>query len=324
MTKKITTKQNIVPVPAEWTQRAIAITGQNLSSIKPPLIRLDHAGQLAGIKGEYVITDSNQPKDKDNKPTYVKLGKNFNCIILKIRSLITSKGDKNIPNYYSYETKRNNDIFILKLNNQEVDRGSYKELKTKYPNIVYNIVLYVLLTDKKLARLKIKYPSTQEFWNFEQSFSAKDPMLFWWINCSAIPAPDTSGIAYFLLQFKKAKQVTDYEQLLEQAEELDQALQMFDNSRNKEPQEDGMRRRIDLINKQMQEDQEIIDAELAGFEPDKPVQPAPSEAISLLFCDRCADMGVNMPISKAVSDYSIQHYGRNLCKLCQNFLKNTA
>ncbi|MAG45112.1 hypothetical protein CL633_04480 [bacterium] len=219
-------------IPQEFIKQAMMISDQTNQQARLPLIRCDHTGQW-GDAGNFVISDPEKRTEK-NRPVYNPLGANFNGLILKIRSLVTSKGIKDEPAYYSYEQPRNQSLFDLYLNNDLIEeKQDYKALKSKYPNLIYNVVLYLYLADKRLARLKIKYPSTQQFWKYEREFTEnKQPLMFFWTKFSSVKAPDASQqIQYFLLIFKKLQMAKDYKKVLDLAMEVDKELKELAESR---------------------------------------------------------------------------------------------
>ena|SRR3990167_9510975 len=217
-----------IELTANILKRASEITDQTMQVMRPPLIRLDHSGALTGKIGEWAIEDS---KDKEGKPVYAPLGAEFAAHVLKIRILLTSKLIKDAPSYYSYETTRWTKQFDLYSEGKIVGSGDYTSLKQKYPSLIFNLVLY-LLRDGELARLKIKFPSTQEWFAYERNFSEKNPLLFATTIFGAIPAPDATVIKYSLMKFSaKSMNSDNYEGILEKAEELSNALNFVDKRR---------------------------------------------------------------------------------------------
>ncbi len=182
--------------------------------------------------------------DADGKWQEEKIGDSFEGVILKIRrtmGAITNNGD---DIYFSTEHNSNVDTATLfyqdrtkkEPKTQMLDTGTYKELKTKFPNLKMKQILYFLLAGE-VVKVEVKGKGLSKLFDYYSEFSGSEH-LFQFITKVGMTSEKSPLGDYFAMSFEKGKN-SDLDEVAPKIEEVNSKIEEIETFyANRKPQEE--------------------------------------------------------------------------------------
>lgn len=196
MTNELTVKMK----EDEYTQTLRDLTGENNNS-QPflPSLKFDGA--------EGVFKKSFGERDEEGKPIYDGKDKDIKVHILSIRRrIVTAFGVK--PYLYAHEIATGNSFDLIDAETKiVVDKGSFKDLKAKYPDLKYEQVLYVVDEAGQGYRMILGGSKLNYFFSYMQSFGSKDSIANYYTVMTCGDKKKKGSVTYYELLFKKENEV---------------------------------------------------------------------------------------------------------------------
>lgn len=198
MTKLVKIDQNLL-------KQARALTGSNtLQTTKSNYVKISYDEDLAP-KGNFVLKLWDSEKEAFND---TDLGKEMVGVVL-LRTMKCSQWDNDLGSnlYDSNEFDDYQEEVFLKDNNQkEIASGTYRQLKTKYPDLKLQHILYLKINDS-VAKLFIKGGGIFDFADYDNSLTEAGSALQAVETHFTTRQEKNGAVKYYVIEYKAGKTV---------------------------------------------------------------------------------------------------------------------
>ena len=176
---------------------------RKLAGMRPSFPRISYLKVDYGhdeLRGHFVLKDWNQEAEFYHDFDFgVSFTGTFLTVTLKCSQW---DGEANQNIYESREFFSLDEVIQLIAGDKVVDEGTYSELKKKYPEIKFSLVLYVLLDNRPVpVKFFLRGKSLGEFWDYESTIAKSKGALQGSLTTFSRTQEKKGGIEYFVIHF---------------------------------------------------------------------------------------------------------------------------
>jgi len=222
----------ITKLDPELIKRARLLAGTTQKSSKVSYIKINYDADIGIPKGNFILKLWNGDTEQY---TDIDLGESFEAVILAHTKKCSQwDNDAGSNLYESNEFDTYQDKVELYSNDELVDTGTYRELKTKNENLKLQIVLYLYFPDRKIgAKLFIKGSTILPFGDYESAMVNMGGALQAFTTKFTNKKEKKGSVSYFVVKFAQGEYV-NFEEMVQLSEKVRNDINMM-KKKNVEP-----------------------------------------------------------------------------------------